>query len=152
MFGGRPSDRTPTLTEAVSELTARALSMRHPVPMRWLVTMVLGWIVLGLVVANFALFGLLSWEKSGVSKTSDSSCSVPGGGNSGPYTPSVWRWVPPGRVCMDQGRAFDEPGWSRAVAVIVFPAALVGSLVLLSFQARRAIADSRERSTAVYGT
>jgi hypothetical protein len=113
--------------------------------------MVLGWIVLGLVLANFALFGLLSWEKSDVSTTSDPSCSVPGGDNSGPYTPSVWRWVPPGRVCMHEG-PFDEPSWSRTVAVIVFPVALVGSLVVLVAQARRAMDESRQRSGAVYGT
>jgi hypothetical protein len=119
--------------------------------MRWLLTLVLGAVVLVLVLANAALFGLLAGEKASVSTASDSSCPQPGMDDSGPYTPSEWRWVPPGRACIYQGHVFDEPRWTRVVAVVGLPVALVGSIVVVSAQARRAMTESRARAIAGYG-
>jgi hypothetical protein len=114
--------------------------------MRWLLAALLGVVVSGLVFANLAVFGVLAWEKSNVSSTSDLSCELPG--NDSTYTPSEWRWFPPGRACVFGGRAFDEPSWLSGVAVILFPIALAGSVVALSAQTRRALDASRDAESA----
>jgi hypothetical protein len=105
--------------------------------MRWLLAVVLGFVVLGLFVANVALFGYLTWEKSEVSPTADTSCHRVDPQDSN-YTPSKWRWIPPGRVCVDEGREFGQPTWRRVVVVIAFPLALAGSVSVLAWQIRRA--------------
>jgi hypothetical protein len=108
--------------------------------MRRLGLWILGAVVIGLLPVNIAYFAFLGWEKSEVAKPDTLTCELPGQDST--YTPAKWQWMPPGRVCVSDGRTFDEPGAGRALVVVVLPAALVGSIVLLARQTRRAMANT----------
>ena len=115
---------------------------------RWLAVLVLGAVVVCVVLVSFAFFGMLAWEHSNVSSSSDTSCPVPGEDSSSNYTPSEWRWMPPGRVCVYEGTTFDGPRWTRALGVVVLPLTLVASIVVLVATTRRALAASRAQVAA----
>ena len=83
----------------------------------------LGLAVLMLTVANVGYFWGLQWERSQVSDEFDLSCESPAASSN--YTPSYWRWWPPGRVCIKDGDDFQEPSALRAALAIALPAGLI---------------------------
>lgn len=85
--------------------------------------MALGLAVLMLTVANVGYFWGLQWERSQVSDEFDLSCESPSASSS--YTPSYWRWWPPGRVCVRDGEDFKEPSAVRAALAIALPTGLI---------------------------